>query len=141
MKAKKINPHQHKKKHSFLLLEALLAIILMSIALFVVIHPFVSCFKEEIKMLKKVDAQRIADLLYLDIIQSIIAGKEPLNEGSFSINAPLVFAIDGSQDYIKGLYVIKALKKTQKDKTNFYSVTIIFFNHGEDLSFTYPLML
>lgn len=139
---KTIKKHKRKTKLSFLLLEVLIATFIASCCLFLIFQPHVSCLQEEIKLARKVDFERLADISFLEVYQNILEeGSSVLNDGLKSFKDPLYYYWGDQKNQISRAYEAIVLKGSLKDEGYLVKINVVLNYKGEETSYTFNVFL
>jgi hypothetical protein len=137
----KVKSHK-KRKRSFLLLEVLIATFIASFCLYLVFQPHVSCLKEEMKLAKKLDFERLADSSFLEVYQKILEeGSSFFLEPSKPFNEPTYYYWGYKKVSIERSYEVKAIKGSIDDEGFLAKIDIILDFKGDQLSYAYNVFL
>lgn len=134
-------PLKRNKTHkaSFLLLESLLALFLLSITLYLVISPHFTCLKEESKEMRALEMERVADLAYLEVVQELLSCKTPKEMGLYPVEAHLFYNLGQTTQSINGFYQLNIVKESPDKKCSLFEITILLPKEEETLNYSYLL--
>ena len=142
MRIGKAAKRNKQRKRPFLLIEALIATFIASLCLYLVIEPHVSCLKEELKLARNVDFERLADLSYLELYQKMLQeGPFCVNEGVKAFDTPLYYCWGKDKQLIMRAFDVSLLKGSLEDTSYLLKICVIFNFKGKDLSYTYNLFI
>lgn len=134
---KQLKLRNARRKRAFLLLEALIATFILSICLYLVLEPHISCLREELKLAKSLEYERLADLSSLEVLQSIYE-KDP-----YPILNPLpVYFAKGKKMILERRYKVEVLRGQEEDHARLLAIGIVLLNHQKEVaSYNYKFVI
>jgi len=112
-----------KKKKTFLLLEILIGIFIVSLCLIPLIQSPILVYRAEMKQLEEIEGERLADWTFSEIKEKLLKNEIPweklpspeMKSGPFSLPSKLIHILGGKGKTIERSFTLYCSKKGEKE--------------------------